>query len=355
MAIQSPMDYQVFQRRTRTEGQILVKGRALINCDRVEARIRTGPVGPVPVDGWVLVPYRRSSQAFRAALTARAGGFYAVDVRLMKSGKVLVEESVPHVGVGDVFVIAGQSNATNYGEVRQKTKTGMVVSFDGHSWRMANDPQPGVVDASSKGSFIPSFGDALYHRYGVPIGVACVGHGATSVRQWLPKGEHFRVPPTMSKFVIESKPGDWESNGALFDGMMERIRELGRGGFRALLWHQGESDANQKPGHQISGKEYGRLLAHIIRQSGKDAGWHFPWFVAEASYHTPSDPSSPEIREAQRALWASGIAQEGPDTDRLVGRYRQNNGAGVHFSAEGLDAHGKLWAEKVEAYLDAMD
>jgi hypothetical protein len=26
----------------------------------------------------------------------------------------------------------------------------------------------------------------------------------------------------------------------------------------------------------------------------------------------------------------------------------------VHFSAKGLDAHGKMWAEKVSAYLDTV-
>jgi hypothetical protein len=45
---------------------------------------------------------------------------------------------------------------------------------------------------------------------------------------------------------------------------------------------------------------------------------------------------------------------EGPDTDALTGDYRQNNGTGVHFSASGLQVHGKLWAEKVEAYLDPI-
>ena len=102
----------------------------------------------------------------------------------MQSGQILGETIVPHVGVGEVFVIAGQSNATNDGEVRRATSTRMVVSFDGHSWRVAGDPQPGVQDNSSKGSFIPAFGDALYATVHVPVGVAAVGHGSTSVRQW---------------------------------------------------------------------------------------------------------------------------------------------------------------------------
>ncbi len=256
-----------------------------------------------------------------------------------------------HLGLGEVFVISGQSNATNYGEVRQQTQTGMVTSFNGTSWAIANDPQQGAQDNSNQGSFIPSFGDALYRKYRVPIGVAVVGHGSTSVRQWLPKGEPVIVMPTMTRYVTRDTSGALVSDGTLFEGMMVRIDLLGKHGFRALLWHQGESDANQPAGHQISAEQYQAMLEHIIRMSRKDAGWNFPWFVAEVSYHSPQDPSCPPIREAQRGLWRKGIALQGPDTDTLTGSYRQNNGRGVHFNDAGLKAHGMLWAEKVEAFL----
>jgi len=209
-----------------------------------------------------------------------------------------------------------------------------------------------VQDNSKNGSFIPAFGDALYEKYRVPIGVACVGHGSTSVRQWLPKGERMTAEPTMTRFVTGVGPGVWESSGQLFDGMMRRIQQLGPRGFRALLWHQGESDAHQTPEHDITAAEYRRLLELVIRASRREAGWDFPWMVAQASYHTPDDPRCQPIREAQASLWKAGIALEGPDTDQLTGDNRQNGGRGVHFSDQGLQAHGRLWAEKVEQWLD---
>ena len=58
--------------------------------------------------------------------------------------------------------------------------------------------------------------------------------------------------------------------------------------------------------------------------------------------------------EAQRELWESGLALEGPDTDLLGPAYRQDHGRGVHFSAEGLQAHGQLWAKAVQPYLDGV-
>jgi hypothetical protein len=343
ITLSSPMDYQVFQRDTPARGKVLVSGHARVECDRAEARL-TGDWAPVTLD--------RAAGTFRVEVAAAAGGFYRLEVRLLLRGKQVAETSVAHVGVGEVFVIAGQSNATNYGEVKQQTKSGMVTAFSGDDWRLANDPQPGVQDNSKNGSFIPAFGDALYEKYRVPIGVACVGHGSTSVRQWLPKGERMTAEPTMTRFVTGVGPGVWESSGQLFDGMMRRIQQLGPRGFRALLWHQGESDAHQTPEHDITAAEYRRLLELVIRASRREAGWDFPWMVAQASYHTPDDPRCQPIREAQASLWKAGIALEGPDTDQLTGDNRQNGGRGVHFSDQGLQAHGRLWAEKVEQWLD---
>src|SRR5215469_17164380 len=309
VSINSPIDYEVFQRQTRERGKILIHGHLRHGCPHVEARLLgTSNFGALP-DQWKRLPLDCGLHSFRSEWSVPAGGFYALELRASKSGKPIFETRVAHVGVGEVFVIAGQSNSTNYGEVRQQPSSGMVVSFSGESWLIANDPQPGVQDHSTKGSFIPAFGDALYEHYRVPIGVASVGHGSTSVRQWLPKGERVDVPPTMSKFVTSSAPNSLESTGELFDGMMKRIDQLGRGGFRALLWHQGESDSNQRPEHQITGDEYRRLLEHIISESRRVAGWGFPWLVAQVSY-SPKSGSSPPIREAQQSLWKAGVAFE---------------------------------------------
>jgi Carbohydrate esterase, sialic acid-specific acetylesterase len=336
----SPLDYQVFQRETRLRGTIQIRGRLLAPADSVEARVAgRGIDGPL-VATWHKLSLDQHTGEFRADLKTAAGGFYEVDVRVQHGAQRGVALTVPHVGVGEVFVVSGQSNSTNYGEVPQVTETGMVTTFSGEVWRLANDPQPGVQDNSKKGSFIPSFGDALYRRYRVPIGVASVGHGSTSVRQWLPAGEPVEVMPTMTKYIIQNTDSTLISDGTLFNGMMTRIRQLGMYGFRAVLWHQGESDSHQPPEHEIAAEMYRRMLEQVIQATRSQAEWNIPWFVAQATYHTPEDTSCPPIREAQRSLWQSGIAFEGPDTDTLTAVYRQNNGKGTHLNEAGLKAHG---------------
>jgi len=331
----------------------VVAGRSCVSADRIQVRLTGNSLrGPLP-DDWVRLRFDRSNAVFHASLRTIPGGFYRLQIRALKGQQLVAEAIVPHVGVGEVFVVAGQSNSTNYGEVRQTTATGMVVAFDGSSWRLANDPQPGVQDGSTKGSFLPSFGDALYRKYHVPIGVADVGHGSTSVRQWLPAGFPIYVMPTMTKFVDHNTRGELISDGTLFSGLISRIHQLGRHGFRALLWHQGESDSNQKPEHQISAALYRKMMVELIKTSRKGAGWNFPWFVAEATYQ-PTAQSAPSTEAAQRSLWHRGLANEGPDTDTLGAEYRQNQGKGVHFNSEGLQKHGEMWAQSVERYLDPI-
>lgn len=129
--------------------------------------------------------------------------------------------------------------------------------------------------------------------------------------------------------------------------MMVRINQLGPQGFRAVLWHQGESDCMGE-----TTDSYVEKMAKVIRASKEVAGWEFPWFVAQVSYHNPDRPKHDNIRDAHQRLWSEGIALEGPDTDTLVGVDRDYDGKGIHFSPQGLKKHGKMWAEKVIPWLD---
>ena len=70
-------------------------------------------------------------------------------------------------------------------------------------------------------------------------------------------------------------------------------------------------------------------------------------------YNNPKEAKVASTRDAQKALWQSGIALEGPDTDTLTGDNRDKGGS-VHFSPKGLRAHGRMWADKVGVWLDKV-
>ncbi len=344
-----PLDYQVLQRTAEDHALLPVCGSVTDSgpVRALEARLSGNGIH----GGWQPLDARWNGDSFSAHVATPAGGWYRFEVRAFdESGEPIATAAVEHVGVGEVFVVAGQSNAANHGEVLQNTTTRRVSSFDGTAWRLADDPQPGA--SGGGGSFLPPFGDGIAEHFGVPVGFIACGQGGSSVREWLPAGATFPNPPTVETNVRRLEGGSWESKGRIYAEFVARTKQLGPDGFRAVLWHQGESDANQvDPSRTLSGSLYQAYLARIIADSRAETGWDAPWFVAQVSYHGPDDQADPDIRAAQAALWQDGIALPGPDTDRLQGSCREANGAGVHFSGTGLRAHAEAWLEQVVPWL----
>lgn len=343
VVVESPGDYQVVQRDGSGFGTVELRGR-VSGSEAVEARFfREGET--VPVVESRVVP---EGDGFGTTVRLPAGGWYRLEVTAKDGAQV----EVAHVGVGEVFVVAGQSNSANHGEERQRSESGMVASCDeGGRWRVADDPQPGA--SGGGGSFLPGFGDAMARRFGVPVGLVACGIGATSVREWLPEGDVFPNPPTIEGRVRKREDGQWESKGEAFRSFAGRVKALGARGCRAVLWHQGESDANQADASRtLPGEQYRAMMGRLIGETRREIGWEVPWFVAQVSYHVPGDEASEDIRAAQAALWRDGLAQEGPDSDALKGMMRDSGGKGVHFSGPGLREHAARWVEKVGVWLE---
>ena len=316
--VASPCDWQVFQRRDRLTGSILFSGKVPAGCDSIRYRITGKDLTGKKVDTG-----RKTLQVkdgiFNGAAECRAGGWYRVDIEALAKGRPVAEKSLEHVGVGEVFVGAGQSNSTNWGQYFAEQESGMVSATDGIAWQKAEGPMPGVHEGSSGGSYYPTLGDLIYREFRVPVGIASAGHGGSAIVHWRP---------------------EW----MLYKHFIGRVRDLGRDGFRAVLWHQGEADY---------GREFDGALSDMIRiieTSRSDAGWYVPWFVARVSYNNEEAAAGP-IRNVHKALWDLGVALEGPDTDTLTGKMRDYDGKGVHLSPEGLREHARLWADKLIPYI----
>lgn len=352
LSLFAPLEYQVVQRSSTTRGELSIVGE-------IDGRLDDAAIFEVRISSdqdtgqWQKLDIRRDGPRFSTTMPCAAGGWYRLELRAVVGDSTVDECMVEHVGVGEVFVVAGQSNSANHGEVKQTTKSGRVAAFDGQRWRLADDPQPGA--SGRGGSFMPPLGDALAERLDVPIGFVACGIGATSVREWLPKGTTFPNPPTILSRVEHLADGTWASKGDAYAGFITRVKPFGPRGFRAVLWHQGESDANQKDASRtLAGTLYREYLEKIIEQSRREIGWPAPWFVAQVSYHVPGDEGSEDIRQAQAALWKDGIALQGPDSDALKGPLRERNGQGVHFSDHGLREHAARWAEKIVPWLEGQ-
>jgi Carbohydrate esterase, sialic acid-specific acetylesterase len=306
LILTAPLEHQVVQRTSPGKGLVRIVGELSEEFKEVELTIEARLIGEKRETPWQRAGGSISGKKLTGTVEALAGGWWRLEVRVSTNGKVIAQSDVANVGVGEVFVIAGQSNSANHGEEKQTTKTRLVSTFDGKAWVIADDPQPGA--SGRGGSFIPPFADAVVEKEKVPVGILACGIGATSVREWLPKGSTFPNPPTIMSRVEQSTDGQWSSKGAAYDAFIARMKPLGVRGFRAVLWHQGESDANQKDSRcTLSGKLYREYLEKLIRDSRHDIGWAAPWFVAQVSYHVPGDEGSEDIRAAQASLWKDDV------------------------------------------------
>jgi len=75
---------------------------------------------------WQPLSAQIESDHFSAQLTAPAGGWHRLEVRAVQDNKEVAKAARGTVGIGEVFVVAGQSNSANHGEeeANDSDKTG---------------------------------------------------------------------------------------------------------------------------------------------------------------------------------------------------------------------------------------
>ena len=93
---------------------------------------------------WQPLDAQRTGDQFQAQARIAAGGWYRLEVRFRQGDHVLAQGGMEPLGVGEVFVVAGQSYATNCNDERQTVAEpyGRVVAFDvsKNVWQIAHDP-----------------------------------------------------------------------------------------------------------------------------------------------------------------------------------------------------------------------
>lgn len=352
---------RVFQRTALSpglgRGVVTVRGRGA-PPDAVAARLRTVATAEAYGDesGWVSASLERGAGgSFAVSAEVPAGGWFRVEVALFSAaGAVVGSGEVVPVGIGEVFVVAGQSYAVGCHErvLAVEDPMGRVVaaSPEEPAWRWAHDPQPRIatrVDAAALaemaevldqldlsfphgerspflGSVWPAFGNALLPLERVPVALVHAAVGATRIGMWRPGTQ-------------------------LFANVVDAVALAGD--YRAVLWQQGESDV----AYGTSTDDYAAALRALRSGLVEATGLDRPWLPAKSTHHPLGieDVAREEpVRAAVDRLWSEPGFEPGPDTDSLRGpSYRAGWFRGAHFTAAGQQASGLLWAGAVHAYL----
>jgi sialate O-acetylesterase len=293
--IKSPVAEQVFQRDSNGRAAIpvaldeSVKDASVVDATLVGMVSAVGDSGRF-VDGKLAgVPM---------------GGPYTVKVTIKKSKGTIVEAVSP-VFVGDLWVLAGQSNMEGLGNLIDVTPPHphvMCLGMDG-KWARAEEPLHWLVDSPdpvhsgdpkdraersirqhrtrTKGAGLGlPFAVAMVEQTRVPVGLVACAHGGTSMEQWNP-----------------AKKG--EGGNSLYGSMLRQINLAG-GKVKGVLWYQGESDSNPE-----ASNIYARVFADFIASVRADLGQpELPfYFVQIGRFINASDPKGwNAVQEAERRL-----------------------------------------------------
>ena len=183
-----------------------------------------------------ICPWQRCEAAdglWQTVLTLPAGGPYWLEARALGEGDTLDWgpriKRVSHVGVGELYMLAGQSNMAGYGRDAAYDPPELGVHLYGNNgcWSVAAHPLNDSVDTiypenaehASNTSPALSFARMLRRRLGVPVGLVQASLGGSPLSRWHP-----------------------EETGDLYRAMLRRLDAVGQVG--GVLWYQGCTDTD---------------------------------------------------------------------------------------------------------------
>lgn len=263
----------------------------------------------------------RVVMAGRSIGSARDGRFTAVLAGLPVGGPYRIELAcgreriaVDEVFVGDLWLMAGQSNMEGVGNLSAAPTPHPLVRCLGMDrvWRQARDPLHQMyaspdeahwrncdisaakgrpLDAAeaaaeaarqAKGVGVGvSFGRLMHRRTGVPQGLIACAHGGTFMRAW---------DPALS--------GD--AGASLYGSMLLSLR-LAAQPLAGVLWYQGCSDANPE-----DEPHYTRRMQELVAALRRDLGQpRLPWITVQIARVITGNADSQwwnAIQEQQRRL-----------------------------------------------------
>jgi sialate O-acetylesterase len=287
-----------------------ITGRCPIDTGQIEARWNGGAwtVIATPIGG-----------SYSGTLSNLAVGQGMLEVRM--ASDIAVSARTTNVGIGDVYLCAGQSNmsgsgSNNQGYSHATLKSGLFGN--NYGWAELVDPydgSSGQIDTVSSdsfsphGSFIPLLATLLMQTNGVPVAFVPSAKAGTSISVWQPGANH-------------------QDRTTLYGSMVYRALQVG--GVKAVLWWQGESDVSGG----MTQATYNSNLDTIANTIGSDLGVKL--IPAKLQNITGNEAV---INAAIADAWADNAnVTPGPDLNTVA-----NDGLHVVSDAALLDA-AQRWA-----------
>lgn len=283
------VDFQIIQREEDGYAEVVFSGQMPPDC-KIESEVYAHVVREddnLTVIDWTRCLIR--DDQWSAGLRLPEGGLYRLEASLSDAESPMEWKrrlkNVCHVGVGDLYLLTGQSNMAGYGRDTAYDPPCLGVHLYGNNgrWQIATHPlndstesiYPENAEYPSGTSLALSFARLLKERIGLPVGLVQASLGGSSLAMWHP-----------------------EENGILYRSMLRRMAVVGT--VRGVLWHQGCSDANEK-----DSMTYLKRFTRMVKLWRKKLG-NIPFLTVQLNRWTGGGHSAEndrywgKIREAQR-------------------------------------------------------
>lgn len=359
-----PTSRVVFQRDNTNQANVSIAGNCPANTTQIQARVlvRAGQNGAAT--GWQTIDAAPATGSFQGILPNVTGGWYDLEVKALDAGNDLGTVQVERVGVGEVFVTAGQSNAWGGTFPRGQAADERVSIVSSNNWNNS----PGEFDESqlqltfSRADLGTSgttgmapmaplgiwgaLGDQLVQRLGVPVLFFGASRPGSRSFNWANAAAGAEMQGDNCDLYSYCKNAPYRSLGAAI------LHYLKRTGVRAVLWHQGESD-NFYRTRDGTPQQYIDQIGAVIAKSRAQSGFaNLSWVVSRVSYvpatYGPEyvdHETDPIIIEAQNFLASQPNNWPGPATDTMIfPTYRVAESDHIHFGDADAPAVADVWS-----------
>lgn len=236
--------------------------------------------------------------------------------------------AVPEKSKFHLFLLAGQSNMAGRGKVteadRKPIKRVFMLDKEGQ-WRPAVDPMHFDKPAAGVGIGRTFAAEMLKDLPpDVSIGLIPAAAGGSAIDSWTPGGYH-----------AQTKSHPWD------DAVRRTKIAMQSGSLKGILWHQGESDSNDR----LSSTYEAKLHDLIKRFRDKFQSPGVP-FVAGQLGQFPEKPAD-ENRQRVMSIIKT-LPDKVPFTAFADSVGLGHNGDQVHFNADAYREFGKRYADALK-------
>lgn len=370
MSVDYPYNNQVFQRSFTNSAEVSFMGKVPQEATRVEYQLLSIQNGLEIASDWKLLDSVSIGGFYQGKLDVK-GGLYKFKVRSKNNTIVLDSAVLNRFGVGEVYIIAGQSNAqgvdrtaynagtnnemvfsanfSNYFEPTATEKFTFIgtnnLDFPKNTFEVLKNTS--IIGPTGLSNFFwPSLGEKIATSTSVPVCFFNVAWSGTSIRNWAES----------SRGIASKNPwiDAYYAKGFPFENLKQVIKSYaGQNGVRAILWQIGETDTDKL----MPTSDFVNYFKEVQIAVESFSGLSIPMVVAQGTYIgklvngtcVPTNDYT-GIVNGIKNLWdlPNGNFLIGPNTDLIeiprLGTQAENC---VHFSPNSFKLLADSWYTKL--------